>query len=82
MCPSRTKAGALLQGMQNLVKERPEDPIGYLAAFLLKNKDAMQKKQEEKAAKAQQKAASAAATATPQPPAPSSGLSEQNAFHN
>ena len=82
MCPSNSTAGALLQGMQNLVKERPEDPIGYLAAFLLKNKDAMQKKQEEKAAKAQQKAASAAATVMPQAPAPSSGPSEQNAFHN
>lgn len=27
----------LMQGMQALVKERPEDPVEYLAAFLLKN---------------------------------------------
>ena len=27
----------LLQGMQALVKERPDKPVEYLAAFLLKN---------------------------------------------
>ena len=27
----------LLQGMQTLVKERPNDPVEYLAAYLLKN---------------------------------------------
>jgi protein dpy-30 len=27
----------LMQGMQELVKERPEDPVQYLAAYLIKN---------------------------------------------
>jgi protein dpy-30 len=26
-----------MQGMQQLVKERPEDPVEYLAAYLLKH---------------------------------------------
>lgn len=29
----------LMQAMQSLVKERPRDPIEYLAAYLLKKKD-------------------------------------------
>lgn len=27
----------LMQGMQELVKERPEDPVQYLAAYLIKH---------------------------------------------
>jgi len=30
----------LLKGMSALVKERPEDPVEWLATFLLKNKNA------------------------------------------
>lgn len=34
----QTVAPILLQGLQNLAKERPPDPITYLATYLLKNK--------------------------------------------
>lgn len=34
----QTVAPILLQGLQVLAKERPPDPISYLAAYLLKNK--------------------------------------------
>lgn len=34
----QTVAPILLQAMQLLVKERPPDPIGFLAAHLLKNR--------------------------------------------
>lgn len=34
----QTVAPILLQGLQNLAKERPADPVGYLAAYLLKHK--------------------------------------------
>ncbi|XP_050441572.1 protein dpy-30 homolog isoform X2 [Adelges cooleyi] len=34
----QTVVPALLVGMKELVKERPPDPLGYLAAFLLKYK--------------------------------------------
>lgn len=34
----QTVAPILLQGMQVLVRERPPDPVSFLAAFLLKNK--------------------------------------------
>lgn len=35
----QTVAPVLLQGLQNLAKERPPDPIAYLAAYLLKNQN-------------------------------------------
>lgn len=34
----QTVAPILLQGLQVLAKERPPDPIGFLAAYLLENK--------------------------------------------
>lgn len=34
----QTVAPILLQGLQILAKERPPDPINFLAAYLLKNK--------------------------------------------
>ncbi|XP_014255581.1 protein dpy-30 homolog [Cimex lectularius] len=34
----QTVVPILLQGLQTLVKERPPDPISYLAAYLMKNK--------------------------------------------
>lgn len=34
----QTVAPILLQGLQTLAKERPADPINFLAAYLLKNK--------------------------------------------
>lgn len=34
----QTVAPILLQGLQNLAKERPPDPVAYLAAYLLKHK--------------------------------------------
>lgn len=34
----QTVAPILLQGLQVLAKERPPDPISFLAAYLLKNK--------------------------------------------
>lgn len=34
----QTVAPILLQGLQVLAKERPADPISFLAAYLLKNK--------------------------------------------
>lgn len=34
----QTVAPILLQGLQTLAKERPPDPISYLAAYLLKHK--------------------------------------------
>jgi len=34
----QTVAPILLQGLQNLAKERPPDPINYLATYLLKHK--------------------------------------------
>jgi protein dpy-30 len=33
----QTVVPILMQGMQQLVKERPEDPVEYLAAYLLKH---------------------------------------------
>uniref|UniRef100_A0A0A9Z9V3 Protein dpy-30 homolog n=1 Tax=Lygus hesperus TaxID=30085 RepID=A0A0A9Z9V3_LYGHE len=35
----QTVVPILLQGLQVLAKERPNDPINYLAAYLLKNKN-------------------------------------------
>lgn len=35
----QTVVPLLMQGMQSLVRERPQDPIEYLATYLLKNKD-------------------------------------------
>lgn len=34
----QTVAPLLLEGIKALAKERPPDPIGYLAEYLLKNK--------------------------------------------
>jgi len=34
----QTVAPVLLQGLQTLAKERPPDPISFLASYLLKNK--------------------------------------------
>lgn len=34
----QTVAPILLQGLQVLVKERPPEPVSFLAAYLLKNK--------------------------------------------
>lgn len=34
----QTVAPILLQGLQTLAKERPADPVAYLAAYLLKHK--------------------------------------------
>lgn len=34
----QTVAPILLQGLQILAKERPPDPINFLASYLLKNK--------------------------------------------
>lgn len=34
----QTVAPILLQGLQTLAKERPQDPVSYLAAYLLKHK--------------------------------------------
>jgi len=34
----QTVAPVLLQGLQILAKERPADPISYLAAYLLKHR--------------------------------------------
>lgn len=34
----QTVAPILLQGLQTLAKERPPDPVSFLAAYLLKNK--------------------------------------------
>lgn len=35
----------LLQGMTELAKERPENPIEFLGNFLLKNKDGLKKEE-------------------------------------
>lgn len=35
----QTVAPILLQGLQTLAKERPADPVSYLAAYLLKHND-------------------------------------------
>lgn len=35
----QTVVPILLQGLSSLAKERPPDPINYLAAYLLKNKN-------------------------------------------
>lgn len=34
----QTVAPILLQGLQTLAKERPQDPVSFLAAYLLKHK--------------------------------------------
>ena len=34
----QTVAPILLQGLQALAKQRPDDPINFLATYLLKNK--------------------------------------------
>ena len=41
----QTVVPLLMQGMQALVRERPGDPIEYLATYLLKNKDKVGKPQ-------------------------------------
>ncbi|EDW39450.1 GL16811 [Drosophila persimilis] len=35
----QTVAPILLNGLQALAKDRPEDPVSYLAAYLMKNKN-------------------------------------------
>lgn len=35
----QTVAPILLHGLQTLARERPQDPISFLAAYLLKNKN-------------------------------------------
>eukprot|EP01024_Parvocaulis_polyphysoides_P001393 TRINITY_DN10374_c0_g1_i1.p2 TRINITY_DN10374_c0_g1~~TRINITY_DN10374_c0_g1_i1.p2 ORF type:complete len:154 (+),score=41.76 TRINITY_DN10374_c0_g1_i1:801-1262(+) len=44
----QTVVPILLQGMQALVKERPEKPVQFLAAYLLKHDPSIQKEEEEK----------------------------------
>lgn len=34
----QTVAPILLQGLQTLAKERPQDPVSFLASYLLKHK--------------------------------------------
>eukprot|EP01023_Acetabularia_acetabulum_P019576 TRINITY_DN1999_c0_g1_i2.p3 TRINITY_DN1999_c0_g1~~TRINITY_DN1999_c0_g1_i2.p3 ORF type:complete len:191 (-),score=41.96 TRINITY_DN1999_c0_g1_i2:296-868(-) len=44
----QTVVPILLQGMQALVKERPEKPVQFLAAYLVKHDPSIQKEEEEK----------------------------------
>lgn len=41
----QTVVPLLLHGLASLVRERPDDPVEYLAAFLLKNNPKRQKDQ-------------------------------------
>lgn len=39
----QTVAPLLLEGLKTLTKERPQDPVGFLAAYLLKHKNQIER---------------------------------------